>query len=119
MIKPELINFADPKTLVSLFSSLSFVFLLSKQQIAAILARDHNKCQFPFPHNCKGKKNIHHINGVNGDKRDCPENLITVCRQANWRHIHNGDKNDYVDVLKQIARKNTETASEEGWAFPE
>jgi hypothetical protein len=119
MLGPEqLLRNVDSQNIAACLGTLPIVFLLTKQQIEAILIRDQNQCQFPFKHKPHKKLTVHHINGINGNKKDVPRNLITVCKKAHWNHIHNGDNIDYRRILKKIASANTKKAKENGWTFP-
>jgi len=102
MLGPEqLLRNVDSQNIAACLGTLPIVFLLTKQQIEAILIRDQNQCQFPFKHKPHKKLTVHHINGINGNKKDVPRNLITVRR-----------------ILKKIASANTKKAKENGWTFP-
>lgn len=73
---------------------------LSDKQRKAILARDHYRCQFPVPHNCGGRLEVHHIEPqkweeivirLSEEERDRPLNLITLCQNAHHT-IHPDEK---------------------------
>ena len=111
LLSPEYIN---------LISLALPIVLLSKTQARQILNRDHNQCQFPFDHECGRKLTVHHIVG----KKDEPENLVCVCGNANWKHLHNGQGPDseaqFASSLAIIAIHNTHDARENrNWTFDE
>lgn len=103
-----------------LIGALLPIFAITEVLANAIIARDNDQCQFPFPHICKGKLSIHQIDEISKD--DVPENLIRVCRSAHWNHLHNGatyeEKELWQAGLSRIARARTELARLRGWVFP-
>lgn len=98
------------------------LFAITLHQVSAILIRDERKCQFLEDHNCGKKLRVHHINGDLGDKADLPENLISVCKNAEWGYLHNGasleEKIRWAGQLAILATQNTSRAIAKGWKFP-
>lgn len=95
------------------------VVLITANQVRAIFNRDNHTCVFPFPHDCRGKLTVHHIDG----KEDKAENLASVCHEAHWEYLHNGasaeQKTVYRDELFSVVQERTEHARENGWIFPD
>jgi hypothetical protein len=95
------------------------IVALTVEQVRAIIARDDNRCLFPFQHNCHSKLTVHHIYG----KEDVPENLATLCREAHYEILHSGapeeDELLWEGKLSAIAQEQTTIAKVNGWIFPD
>lgn len=117
MVNSEILSHLfNLEQLVSVLGTIPVVFLLTEQQIKAIMDRDQYQCQFPYPHHCSGNLSIHHILG----KKDSPSNLITLCKAAHFDLIHkHGANGKQIIGLEFIASEQTEKAKERGWNFPE
>jgi len=94
MLEREIISLTniDPAVYLALFNFvLGMAF--TRDQVLAIRERDKNKCQFPGPHNCSGRLEVHHVlpqrycSELNIDP-DFAENGITVCESAHQGEIH-------------------------------
>lgn len=92
---------------------------ITANQVKAIIIRDNHKCTFSFPHICHGRLTVHHIDG----KEDDPNNVVTVCHDAHWEHLHNKATEDeqlqWKEELSLIAQKKTEGAIKKGWIYPD
>lgn len=111
MLSPEnLYQIFVSQNLIKILGALPIVFLITKNQIEAIIKRDNNQCQFPYSHQDSRKLGVHHIS----NKSDTPENLITVCKNAHLNIIHKNGHNSHDQDLLQITQNNTQRAQENG-----